>query len=566
MGSSMAVDEDKVNILLVDDQPARLLTYESILAQLGQNLISVRSGEAALKTLLVEECAVILLDVRMPGMDGFETATLIHEHPRYQRVPIIFVTGAADSELDRIKGYTLGAIDFVGLPVVPEILRSKVSILVELYRHRRELQRSNAAILRDSETQQAESARQLALMNHHLQEANDALQSADRHKDEFLAILAHELRNPLASIRSAVDLLHQLPTQDARAIRSAEVIDRQTGQLTKLVDDLLDVSRIKRGTLNLSLDRHEVSSIVERAVEIVQTIIQDRCQHLSIECPANGVMVVGDLTRLVQVVSNLLNNAAKYTNPDGHIRLRIAVDGEMVEIQVADTGIGIAAEALPRLFTLFSRVHDNMHSTPSGLGIGLALVRQIVELHGGEVRARSQGLGRGSEFTVRLPLAPAAAAVRNADAAASDLSSSSPCRILVADDNEDALQSLVMLLDLEGHEVRAASDGASALDIARSWLPQIALLDIGMPGMSGYEVARGIRSSDEGKAMILVALSGWGQPQDRAKAVESGFNAHVAKPIGFDDLRKLIARLRHAAVAHEAGAAAAATRETDGRA
>jgi signal transduction histidine kinase len=533
------VDDQKVNILMVDDQPSRLLTYRSILEGLDQNLIGVNSGVAALQFLLKEECAVVLLDVRMPGMDGFETAALIHEHPRHHRIPIIFVTGAVDSEMDRLNAYKLGAIDFVSVPIVPEILRSKVSILVELYRHRRELQRANVAMARDNASQHAQYTRQLELLNLDLQQANEALKAADQHKDEFLAILAHELRNPLASIRSAADLIAREALHNPVLTWSRDVIDRQTGQLTRLVEDLLDVSRIKQGTLKLAMSCHQIGDIVERAVETVQSAINERGHCLTVQCEDRAAVVEGDRTRMVQVLSNLLSNAAKYMDPQGHICLVVKVDGPFVELRVADTGIGIAPHALPKLFTLFTRVHENTHASPSGTGIGLALVRQIVELHGGQVSARSEGVGCGSEFTVRLPLA---SGQRQGEFAPSTVASSHPVtrRILIADDNQDALRGLAMLLELEGHEVRTSADGVDALAQAHAWRPEIVILDIGMPGLDGYQVASQIRKLAWSRDMTLIALSGWGQLQDREKALECGFDIHLSKPVGIDALCTVI--------------------------
>ena len=567
--------KDRVNILLVDDQPARLLSYETILSRLGQNLVSARSGLEALELLMKGDFAVILLDVSMPGMDGFETAAMIHDHPRYERTPIIFVTGVHVGELDRLKGYRLGAVDYVSIPIVPDILRSKVSVLVELYLQRQKLEELNASLAaanqrleRANLSLQEEKTRELELLNRHLQEANceleeanralrieneerqrveQALKEADRHKDEFLAILAHELRNPLAPIRHAVDLMKNQTLQGESLIWSRDVIDRQAAHLTRLVDDLLDISRITHGTIKLSKGIVTVGAIVDRAVEALQPVIEAHQHSLVVECADRSVAVHGDLTRLVQVLGNLLSNAAKYTPPGGQIHLDIRAADAGVEFKVTDSGIGIAAESLPKLFNLFSRLqHPGATHTESGLGIGLALVRRLVELHNGEVSVRSKGENQGSEFIVRLPLSNANGIGATATAFTTTQSvadRSSPRRILVVDDNLDAQQGLTLLLEIEGHQVLTASDGAQGLELATAHRPDIALVDIGMPIMDGYELARRIRASDWGASIRLVALSGWGQPDDVIRAREAGFDSHLMKPVTFEVVSEILRAL-----------------------
>ena len=341
--------DSKVSILLVDDQPSRLLTYESILSGLGQNLVSARSGLEALDKLMRQEFAVVLLDVSMPDMDGFEAARLIHEHPRFEKTPIIFVTGVHVSELDRLTGYKVGAVDYVSIPVVPEILRSKVAVLVELYLKRRELRELNRTLALANErlaeantTLQAEKTRELEMLNRVLQRANteleqanralqseviertrveQALKEADRHKDEFLAMLAHELRNPLAPILNAVQLMRKKALADPQLVWSREVIERQLGHLTRLVDDLLDVSRITRGKINLAREPVEITGLVARAVETVQPLIVERGHQFTIDLPEEPIRVYGDPLRLTQALGNVLANAAKYTEGAGRISL-----------------------------------------------------------------------------------------------------------------------------------------------------------------------------------------------------------------------------------------------------
>jgi signal transduction histidine kinase len=569
--------DDKVNILLVDDQPARLLSYETILADLGQNLVHARSGLEALEKLMKDDFAVVLLDVSMPGMDGFETASLIHEHPRFEKTPIIFVTGVHVTELDRLKGYKLGAVDYVYIPVVPEILRSKVSVLVELHLQRRELQTLNRSLeeanrrlelantnLQEEKTRELESLNQtLKRANTELEHTNRVLQSevaerarvetalkeADRHKDEFLAVLAHELRNPLAPIRNAVEIMRRSALSDPQLAWSRDVIERQVKHLTRLVDDLLDVSRITRGNINLSREPVAVTTIVARAIETIQPLIAEQRHELTVDVPEDTLEVEGDLTRLTQVLGNLLNNAAKYTDPGGSLSVTVRRVGTDVEIRVRDNGIGIPPELLPRLFQLFTQVDGAAHRAQGGLGIGLALVRQLIQMHGGSVTAYSQGPGHGSEFLIRLPLR--ARVYRDAHAMA-DAPPDEPARrghrILLADDNRDALESLATLLQCDGHEVFTAADGAEALEVAAECRPDVVLLDIGMPKLDGYEVARRIRAEAWGKSAVLIALTGWGQDEDRRRSREVGFDSHLVKPLDPEALSTLLARLPAKAV------------------
>jgi signal transduction histidine kinase len=542
--------EDKVNILLVDDQPARLMSYESILSELGQNLVLAQSGREALERLMLNEFAIVLLDVNMPGMDGFETASMIRGHPRFEKTPIIFVTGVHVSELDRLQGYQLGAVDYVSIPVVPEILRSKVAVLVELYCQRRELQRlnqslgeANAALAQVNSTLQAEK-------NRELEELNSTLREANRLKDEFLAMLAHELRNPLAPIQYAVQLMRNPVLPAAQLTWAREVIERQVGHLTRLVDDLLDVSRITRGKINVNRESLELSAIITRAVETVQPMLTQQGHELSVRVDSRPLFVEGDLTRLTQIVGNILSNAIKYTDPGGRIELTAGVVGDdRIEIRVRDNGIGIEADALPAVFDLFTQASGVAERTQAGLGIGLALVKRLIELHDGEVEARSEGLGKGSEFIVRLPrqlrdvvsttvpLTAPAAAVRMPG------HTRSAHRILLADDNSDSLDSLAELLAMAGHEAYKAGDGTHALAAATQLRPDLILLDIGMPGLDGYEVARRIRAQPWGRDVTLVALTGWGQDNDRKRSGEAGFDAHWVKPLELKRLWNLLESL-----------------------
>jgi signal transduction histidine kinase len=552
---------EAANILLVDDQPARLLTYRAILEPLGHNLVAVNSGLEALEALMKQEFAVVLLDVKMPGMDGFETAALIHDHPRFETTPIIFVTGVHVTEFDRLKGYKAGAIDYVYIPVVPEILRSKVAVLIELDRQRRALQTvnrqladSNRRLEEANSALQMEKTRQLEEINARLQQANEELSRSNQSletevrerlraetslkeavvkRDEFLAMLSHELRNPLSPLRNASHMLMQGETQDPKIIWSRGVIERQLKHMIRLVDDLLDVSRIARGKIVLLNEPVKVGEVVASAVETVQPLLEQKRQQLQIEASDPELSVRGDPVRLAQVVGNLLHNAAKYTGEGGSVVLTTRSRNGRAEIVVQDTGIGISADSMPKIFELFTQIPTDRMASPGGLGIGLALVRALVELHGGEIVANSPGMDQGSEFTVRLPLLQAATQESSGEQAQVHKEPVVQVRrnILIADDNQDALESLALMLRMEGHEVHCASDGEEALQLADQRRPEIVVLDVGMPKMDGCEVARRIRAESWGRDAVLVALTGWGQEVDRRRSREAGFDMHLVKPV-----------------------------------
>lgn len=372
------------------------------------------------------------------------------------------------------------------------------------------------------------------------------LQDVDRRKDEFLAMLAHELRNPLAPIANAVQMLClKGGSGDSEVAWACEVIDRQVQQLTSIVDDLLDVSRITRGKITLNLQPLDVAALVSRAVETSRPLIASRGHTLEVTLPPEPLTVEGDETRLVQAVTNLLNNAAKYTEEGGQVSLDVEREGSDVLIRVCDTGVGMSPEMLGTIFDLFVQAERSLDRAQGGLGIGLTLVKRLVELHGGTVSASSDGPGCGSEFVIRLPLkveypAPAAppAPPRPEAAAVSR-------RVLIVDDNQDAAKALSLLLKFTGHQTLTCPDGPSALDAASAFRPDVVLLDIGLPGMNGYEVAQRLREHPDTQRTVLVALTGYGAEEDRRRSHEAGFDHHFVKPIGFPDLKALLDSLRH---------------------
>ncbi len=650
--------DDRIKILVVDDLPDKLLVLESVLADLGENVIAARSGTEALQQVLKHDFAVILLDVNMPDLDGYETAALIRKRKRSSRTPIIFVTGFED-EVHRAQGYSLGAVDYILSPVAPDILRTKVKVFVDLARMSEEVKRhadQRIALAREQAAREAaermaealraseerfrlaseavngfiyevdvasgrmtvspglhellgyprEEARSLAWWDHRLhaddrapmrtarqgflqdglrqyrceyrvrhrdgrylhiwdqglvvrdaagkatrlignvvditerKRAEEGLAEANRRKDEFLAMLAHELRNPLAPIRNAVQVLGLQASLEPGLQWAKDIIDRNVGQMARLVDDLLDVSRITRGKIRLQKEPIELAPVVSQAAEISRPLIDERRHAFRVSAPDKPIWVNGDATRLAQVVANLLNNAAKYTDEGGRIELILEQLGDEAVMRVSDTGVGLPPEMLEEVFGLFTQVDRSCDRAQGGLGIGLTLVRRLIEMHGGRVEAFSNGPGQGTEFVARLPAlvktaSPAASAEPAAKASVERL------RVLVVDDNEDAAKSMAMLLRMAGHELRTAHDGLAAIETAEEFRPDVVLLDIGLPGMDGYEVARRLRAATSLNAAVLVALTGYGQEEDRRKSSDAGFDHHLVKPVDLQALDDLLA-------------------------
>ena len=371
---------------------------------------------------------------------------------------------------------------------------------------------------------------------------SEALLQADRMKDQFLATLAHELRNPLAPISNALHLLEAAGDKPEVAAHARAMMGRQLKQFVRLVDDLLDVSRITTGKLVLHRETLNLHEVIDNAVEIARPLVESRRHRLTVELPPHPVHLDGDETRLAQVFSNLLNNAAKYTDPEGRIELRAEANTERVEVTVSDDGIGIAPDVLPEVFTMFTQAHTSLDRAQAGLGVGLALSRHLVEMHGGTITAESGGMGRGSRFTVRLPLAETVLSTAPAPAAA-DSATASARRVLVVDDNHDFATSLAMILRDMGNDVRVEHDGIDGLRGAEAFQPEVAFLDIGLPGISGYELARRLRENRAHGAMVLIAVTGWGQARDKARATQAGFDYHLVKPLDPQQLAAILQTL-----------------------
>lgn len=563
------------NILLVDDKPERLLSYEVALESLGHNLVRAQSGAEALGLLMKMEFAAILLDVSMPEMDGFETAALIRDHPRFEETPIVFVTGVQITDFDQRKGYEMGAVDYVQIPVVPAILRGKVHALVQLYLQRAELSRlnkeleaTNAELAKAHEDLKAENMRELQELNHTLERANNelmdsnnkltqevaerekaeqALYRASQRKDEYIAILAHELRNPLSAIHNAVEVM-QLPTaSDQQLDWAKDLLQRQVNHLTYLMDDLLDVSRITSGRIQLRLEPVDLAGVVKHAAETLAPMLEKYQHTLQVELPEESLCVNGDTVRLTQVLDNLLTNAAKYMNDGGTIRLIVEKTHDWVTIRVRDQGIGIPENILDTVFELFVQAPTAINRAQGGLGIGLALVHGLVELHGGDTYVTSDGPGHGSEFSVRLPLITAqATSAPQRKILASEYSNS--MRILIVDDNADSADALAICLESQGFELRVKNTGEEGVAEAMLYRPDCVLLDIGLPDIDGYQVARRLRESEQLPDVVVIAMTGYGGDKDKSKAKTAGFDHFFVKPV---DLDKLLHTLNEEASANK---------------
>jgi signal transduction histidine kinase len=535
-----------IPILIVDDEPKNLVVLESILTDPDYRLVRAHSADEALLALVAEQFALLILDIRMPGMTGFELAEVIKKRKKTAQVPIIFLTAYYSEDQHVLEGYGSGAVDYLHKPVNPQILRSKVAVFVELHRKSRDVALANGALLQEVKERRhaEEQLRQLNdTLEQRVQERTEELRQANRLKDEFLAMLGHELRNPLAAIMNAVQVMHLSSGDAARISRSVALMDRQTRNLRRIVDDLLDVARVTRGKIELRREPADVVQIVSHAIDVVRPHLRAG-EEIALKAEGTSALSIdADRTRLEQAIVNLLLNAIKFTDQDRRIQVFVEQTGQSVVITVADNGIGIAPEMLARIFDLFAQADRSLDRSQGGLGIGLFICKRLVELHGGTITASSDGPGRGASFRIELPLlyrpaleAPPIVEFKNAATAAEPASTQ---RVLIVDDNADAAITLAWLLSQHGYKVEVAYDGEGGLKAANDFKPDILLLDIGLPGIDGYELATRLRSEGFATAR-MIAVSGYAHESDMERSRAAGFNEHLAKPVDIDLLVKLL--------------------------
>nr|WP_307727975.1 response regulator [Massilia terrae] len=525
--------------MVVNDDPASLLALTSLLdqwaAETNYAVVSARSGQEALRQVLLHDFAVILLDVNMPGMDGFETAEAIHQRARSADIPIIFVTAFLADEIDRLKAYQRGAVDFLFTPVIPQILHAKVSVFVALANKNEQLRRQ-ADKLSQRTAELTTSNRQLTREI----EERRAIERKSHAKDEFLAMLGHELRNPLSAISSAAALL-AMPGAESNT-RARAIIQRQSQHLSRIVDDLLDLSRAMSGKILLNRKPLDLSALVSTCLDTFRAT--GRTAGYTMNVNLSEAWAEGDATRLEQVACNLIDNALKYT-PDGGT-IGITVDGTDKEVvfTVSDSGVGIEPELLPHVFDVFVQGSISLDRAQGGLGIGLSLVRNLVELHGGNVHAFSDGDRNGSRFEIRMPRvdAPSVPVPAPHHMPAEHGKPS----VLLIEDNDDGREMMASMLGAYDYPVRQAADGLDGVAAASAEPSDVALVDIGLPGIDGYEVARRLRQNPATANMRLIALTGYGLAEDRRRVMEAGFDLHLVKPVDIKLLLEALGETRAA--------------------
>lgn len=527
--------ELKANILLIDDRVENLIALEAILSRLGQNLVTARSGEEALRCLLNQDFAVILLDVQMPGMDGFETASIIRQRGRSQHTPIIFVTAFSTDDQWQMKGYALGAVDYLLKPINSEILISKVSVFVELFKKTEEIQRQSAELaMQKIEIIQEQLARQQA-------------ESANQMKDEFMAIISHELRTPLNAILGWSKLLVADKLDAIAARRALETIIRNAQSQTQLIDDILDVARLTSGKVQIHQHPINLLDLISDELESIRPAADEKGIQLVGDFTSDRCIVSGDIQRLQQIFRNLLSNAIKFTPESGQVEVKLnRVMGSkpslpmtaFAQITVTDNGIGIDPDFLPQIFEYFRQADSSSTRSHDGLGLGLAIVRQLVELHGGKIDAASEGKDKGTTFTISLPLHKTSQTNTSPQMSTPELSPSSLAlehiSVLVVDDNFDNRSYLVTVLELAGAEVTAVASGQEVMDCLQHSQPDVLISDIAMPNENGYDLLHRVRTLEQERGwrtIPAIALTAHTKQKDRQQALSVGFQQFLSKPI-----------------------------------
>jgi signal transduction histidine kinase len=576
----MVVEVKKVpvNILVVDDREENLLALEAVLNDPGYRLVRAKSGREALREVLDQDFALILLDVVMPGVDGYETATLIRERPRSRQTPIIFLTANDWGDQHVFRGYTVGAVDYLVKPVPADVLRSKVAVFVELFRRQealrvaqeeleskivertKELASANVALSAEIEERTKIEKERVQLLRRE-QAARVEAERANRLKDEFLATLSHELRTPLNAIMGWAHVLGQSAHDRDTVHRAAAVIRQNATSQSQLIDDILDVSRIVGG--KLQLDTHLIA---------MNMVIDDAIDSLMPAASAKGIQVlrsldreinvIGDRDRLQQIVWNLVSNALKFTPKGGRVEVSLIDDNGDAQVSVSDSGIGISAEFLPFVFDRFRQADSSMSRRHSGLGLGMAIVRHLVELHGGTVSVESGGEGQGTTFRIRMPRhlgeAPEqpAAALRSApeEPAFADLEQLTGVHILIVEDDTDSRNVLAVLLQRLGALVEAVASAKEAFDRVSHRRPDVLVSDIGMPDEDGYSLIRRVRQLNGERRLPAIALTAYARQQDADAALRAGYDCHLPKPVAPADLIRAIKTVMLGFAANEPGA------------
>jgi len=524
-----------VNILLVDDHPSKLLSYEVILASLGERLIRAHSGMEALEILLRTEVAVVLVDVCMPGIDGFELSAMIREHPRLNKTSIILVSGVMVEDDARLKGYDSGAVDYVSVPIIPAILRAKVAVFADLFRKTAELERLNRDLERRVSERTAEISRLLA----QAEQARREAETANKLKDEFLATVSHELRTPLHAISGWVEILKIRDVDDAVRAKALEIIGRNAHLQGRLIAEILDVSRIITGKLRLDLQAINLLTAAHSAMDTLRPAAAEKGVELIMEPWSGPAVMSGDVERLQQVIWNLVANAIKFSPTGGQVRVGLSAVGNEFRLDVIDDGQGITPEFLPYIFERFRQADSSSTRVHQGLGLGLAIVRHLVEMHGGRVMAANRGERSGACFSVFLPrgnetddsVVTEIEGLGNAHwQAAGSLHGR---RVLVVDDDADGREAIAALLETWGAEVKVASCAAEARLLVARERPDVLLADIEMPEEDGYEMLRKLRalSPEDGGQVPSIALTAYAGAKDRKAALRAGFQMHLAKPV-----------------------------------
>lgn len=546
----------KINLLLVDDHADNLIAMRAVLEELGENIITVDSGKKALRLLLDHEFAIVLLDVDMPLMDGFEVAEMMRQVKKLQHTPIIFLTAMHQNESHIYKGYSLGAVDYLFKPFEPEILKAKVRFFIDLYRKTAEIQYQSTLL---SETNHKldqlnlDLERKVNERTSQLQTAVEEAEKANRLKDEFLATLSHELRTPMNSILGWIKLLNSGSLNSETSARAFETIERNAKMQAQLIEDILDVSRIITGKLQLQMQPVALDAIVQTAAESLLPAIKAKNIKFQIDIEPGILPVHGEPTRLQQVVWNLLSNAVKFTPQSGEIILALRQKDTTVQLRVQDNGQGIDPAFLPYIFDRFRQADGSTTRRQGGLGLGLSIVQRVVELHEGTVKAESAGEGKGATFTLEVPLVVRTftngtsepAVTGRAYRPGKQLPSLNNIEVLVVDDQEDTRELISFILKQCDAKTRVAASAKEAWAILQEWQPDVLVSDLGMPDEDGHSLIKRIRLLWQEDHMPALALTGYALDEERKRALENGFQAYLTKPVNEEDLITTIADLAH---------------------